>query len=156
MSRLADHLSWEFGPYNHPDRTFVLSPVVRENLRITRAVVAKAPNMSGWHFLDAKPPKDLKGLTFCLGEQTVRADDWQYQLVSYNQGEFVDIVLLFDDPIANESIFCELVVESLLGEERRLESVGYISASDSDADLEPASLTPIRYLNEHLDLVLGQ
>lgn len=156
VKSLADLLNWEIGPYKHPDRTFVLSPVVRENLQVTRSVVTKAPTISGWHFLHAKPSKDLESLTFWLGEQTVCADGWRYQLISYNQGEFVDIVLFLDHSIANESIFCELVVESLLGEERRLESVGYINSSDSDADLEPDHLTPIRYLSAHLDQILGE
>ena len=112
--------------------------------------------MTGWHFLDAKPPKVVKSLTFRLSEQTVCADGWRYQLISYNQGEFVDIVLFLNDPIANESIFCELVVESLVGEKRRLESVGIVTSSIADADSEPAGLTPIRFLSAHLDQVLCQ
>jgi len=83
----------------------------------------------------------------------INADNWLYQLISYNESEFVDINLYLDAPIANETMFGELVVEALIGEERRLDQIGYISPNC--VDTLPDNTTPIRFLNDHLDQVLA-
>lgn len=155
--QLSDSLKWEIGPYNFPDKTFVLSPTIRENLPLTRTAVKVAPELSGWRFLHAKPRKQLKRLVFQSHGCTVDAESWQYQLVSYNKGEFVDLLLYIDAegfPSAHEQLFTELVIESLVGEELRLDRVGIVQPNLVENTGEIENTTPIRYLHEHLLTVL--
>ncbi len=159
INRIEDRLNWEIGPYHAPEDTFVLSPTIRENLSVTRAAVAIAPHIVGWHFLHAKPPKKLSSLTFSAAECTINADDWRYRLTSYNNGEFVDIEIFVNSssrfPSAHEDLFCELVTEALIGEELRLDRVGYLMPSIVDDNSKVEKSTPIQYLRDHLSKVLA-
>lgn len=158
VKSIADLLNWEIGPYHEPDDSFVLSPTIRENLPITRAAIAVAPRLDGWRFLPAKPPKALLSLTFSARDCTVNADDWRYRLTAYNNLEFIDIEIFVNArtelrPI-NEDLFCELVVEALVGEERRLERIGYLIPTVVEDNTAIENTTPIRYLKEHLEDLL--
>lgn len=158
VDEFGPRLHWELGPYNAPDQTFVLSPVIRENLPFTRAAVNIAPRLPGWHFLHAKPPKILKRLLFQAKGCTVDAEGWKYQMQSYNKGEFVDLLLYINQqgfPSGHEDLFAELVVEALLGEELRLERVGLIQPNLVEDNRNIERLTPIKYLREHLLTVLS-
>lgn len=156
---IADRLNWEIGPYHDPDDTFVLSPTVRENLPITRDAVAIAPQIDGWHFLPAKPPKELLSLTFSAGDSSVNADDWRYRLIAYNKGEFVDIEIFINAssgfPAAQKDLFCELVVEALVGEELRLDRVGDLILKIVDDNTAVEKSTAIQHLADHLQQVLA-
>jgi hypothetical protein len=159
IKAIAADMNWEIGPYNHPDQTFVLSPTIRENLPVSKAAIALAPSISGWVFVPAKPAKDLLSLSFEARGFKVNANEWRYRMTSYNDGEFVDIELFFEPssspPASYENMFCELVVEALLGEELRLDRVGYlkpISVRDMRS-IEKAS--QIRYLKAHIGDVLA-
>ena len=158
IQRIGSQLNWEIGPYHAPDDTFVLSPTIRENLPLTRATIAIAPTLDGWHFLHAKPPKVLTSLTFSARDCTINADDWRYRLIAYNQGEFVDIEIFVNAasqfPAAHEDLFCELVVEALIGEECRLDRVGYLMPNIVEDNTAIESSTAIRHLNDHLAQVL--
>ena len=159
IARIQESLNWEIGPYNHPDDTFVLSPTIRENLPITRRAIETAPELKGWKFVPAKPPKELNSLVFRTDDSEICADDWRYRLTAYSSGEFVDIELLINAesglPTAQEATFTELVVESLIGEECRLDRVGYLTPTIvADNTMEERS-TPIRHLNDHLLQVLA-
>jgi hypothetical protein len=158
IKRIADRLNWEIGPYREPDNTFVLSPTIRENLPITRSTIAMAPKLKGWHFLHAKPPKELLSLEISAHNCTINADTWQYRLTSYNNGEFVDIEIFInaapDFPTAYQDLFCELAVESLIGEECRLDRVGYLIPTIVVDNTSIPNLTAIQHLKKHLDLVL--
>jgi hypothetical protein len=154
VKRLGHPLNWEMGPYHAAARTFVISPTVRENLPLTRSIVASAPMLNGWHFLHAKPAKELLTLEFNANGHSINADNWHYQLTAYDGGEFVDIDLYLDGAIPDDKMFCELVVEALLGEERRLDQVGHVTPHLADSVAVPDNLTPIRYLKEHVDDVL--
>jgi hypothetical protein len=157
IRQLSDSLNWEIGPYHFPDSTFVLSPTIRENLSLTREAVKSAPQISGWRFLHAKPRKTLKRLLFESHGCTVDAENWRYQLVSYNKGEFVDLLLYINAtgfPLAHDQLFAELVVESLVGEELRLDRIGVVQPNIVENTGELENLTPIRYLYEHLLTVL--
>ena len=154
---LSDSLNWEIGPYHVPDKTFVLSPTIRENLPLTRAAVEMAPELVGWRFLHAKPRKQLTRLVFQSRGCTVDAEGWQYKLVSYNKGEFVDLLLYIDAegfPSAHDQLFAELVVESLVGEELRLDRIGFVQANIVENTREIENTTPIRFLHKHLLTVL--
>ncbi|MCR9197827.1 MAG: hypothetical protein NXI04_04250 [Planctomycetaceae bacterium] len=150
---LGPSINWEFGPYHNPDQTFVLSPTVRENLPITRAAAAAAPVIDGWHFLPARPRKPLQQLVFEARGITVSADGWQYALTSYNDGEFVDVAIVLDHPIDHAQLFAELVVEALVGEQRRLERIGQLTTTHLSSTPRD-QLTDVQHLHDHLNLVL--
>ena len=158
INSIGNKLNWEIGPYHDPDDTFVLSPTIRENLPLTRAAIAIAPQLDGWHFMHAKPPKDLLSLKFSACDCTISADDWRYRLIAYNQGEFVDVEIFVNAasefPAAHEDLFCELVVEALIGEECRLDRVGHLMPNIVDDNTVVENSTAIRYLNDHLTQVL--
>lgn len=159
VRQIADQLNWEIGPYHAPDDTFVLSPTTRENLALTRAAIEIAPQLTGWRFLHAKPAKQLSSLTFMVGGATVNADAWRYRLTAYNGGEFVDIEIFANASCGlgggHENLFAELVVEALVGEERRLDRVGYLELSTVGDNATIDRSSPIRHLNDHLSQVLS-
>jgi len=158
VKAIAKDMNWEFGPYHHPDRTFVLSPTIRENLPVSRAGVANAPSLPGWFFEPAKPAKDLLSLVFDAEGASICPDDWRYRLTSYNDGEFVDIEIFYESstapPTAHVQTFCELAVEAVLGEALRLDRVGYLKPSLVEDVSVVENASEIRYLKKHLDEVL--
>ena len=155
---IGEQLNWELGPYNEPDNTFVLSPTIRENLTLTRAAIMIAPKLDGWHFAFAKPLKKLLSLEFSAQNCTINADDWRYQLTAYNNGEFADIDLFINSsnspPTVHLNIFCELVIEALLGEECRLDRIGYLTPNVVDDNTTIENSTAIQHLNDHLSQLL--
>ena len=159
IEQITEDMSWEIGPYGHPHEVFVLSPTTRANLPVARRVVAAAPTLEGWRFLAAKPPKELLSLEFLAVGVSINADHWRYQLTAYNNGAFVDIEILFDQasapPGEHVHLFCELVVEALIGEEIRLERVGYITPKIVDDASAIEKITPISYLRRHLEQILA-
>lgn len=158
IARIHRSLNWEIGPYNHPDYTFVLSPTIRENLSMTRRAVKFAPELPEWRFFPAKPPKELNSLVFETDNSRICADDWRYRLTAYNSGEFVDIELMINAesrfPSTQQAVFTELVVEALIGEECRLDRVGYLTPTIVANNALEEKSTPIRYLKDHLAQVL--
>ena len=159
LEKIAPDMAWEMGPYCLPNDAFVLSPTTRENLAITKRAVALAPVIAGWRFLPAKPAKELLSLEFVIEDRSVNADNWRYKLTSYNKGEFVDIEILFDLADApcseDEDMFCELVVEALIGEELRLDRVGYLNPRTVDDVSAIEKATPMTHLKKHLEVVLA-
>lgn len=159
VQHIDSRLQWEIGPYHPVDDAFVLSPSVRENLPLTRAAMAIAPKLEGWRFLYAKPPKQLLSLAFTVDDCTIHADDWRYRLIAYNDGEFVDIELFIPahshPPIAHLNVFCEWVVESLIGEECRLDRVGELMPQIVEDNRCVEQSTPIQHLQNHLKQALA-
>ena len=158
VERIAPGTNWEIGPYALPDDALVLSPGSREQLAVVKAAVARAPQMSGWHFIACKPPKDVLSLTFELGNVSTNADAWVYRMTSYNEGEFVDLEIFFEPSVApprgKEAVLCELVAEALLGEELRLDRVGTISPVSVPDVRAIEKTTAIQDLRPHLIEVL--
>jgi len=151
-------LNWEMGPYHHPSYTLVLSPTVGENLPLTRRMVSEAPVIPGWHFLPAKPPKDLLQLQFELPHASVCADDWRYVLLAYPDGFMeLDILIPANAPFSDsqDRLICELLVESLIGEEARLEHIGRITPLRVDASTAPCGIA-ITSLKDHINERLQQ
>jgi hypothetical protein len=154
VERIAQGTRWEIGPYSSPDNAFVLSPGTRNELAAVKAAVARAPRVSGWHFIACKPPKDLLSLTFELANVSTNADSWVYRMTSYNGGEFADLEIFFEPSAApalgKEVTFCELVVEALLGEELRLDRIGAITPVSVPDVCAIESATAIKHLRSHL------
>lgn len=123
LKQIEPRLNWEMGPYHHPDNTLVISPSERENIGLAQRVVAAAPALAGWHFLPAKPPKELNHLAMELpgvpGAE-VCGDEWVYRLTSYNKMEFFDIEVFTDyvGPAADHhlELLTRRLIECLVGE----------------------------------------
>ena len=121
------------GPYHHPDNTLVISPTVRDNIELARRIVDAAPPIPGWHFLPAKPPKELKsqamGLPGIAGAD-VCGDKWVYRLTSYNKMEFFDIEVFTDYSGSMSDRHLELLtrrlIESLVGELLYLDKIAAV------------------------------
>lgn len=158
VRHIAPGTNWEIGPYSLPDNALVLSPGTREELPAVKAAVARAPQVSGWHFVACKPPKDLLSLTFELANVSTNADAWVYRMTSYNEGEFVDLEIFFEPtaapPSGKEGTLCELVVEALVGEELRLDRIGAITPVSVPNLRAIQNTTAIQHLRPHLMAVL--
>lgn len=161
VRELDENIGWEIGPYNAPKKTFVLSPIILENLAFTKNAISLAPELEDWIFLPSKPRKALKNLNFTRGHTEVDGSNWLYRLTSFNEGEFVDIEIFIrekESPPENEiSHFSELIVESLVGEELRLERIGNIKTEVIPNAMNEEKLdhyTPIKHLYDHLQQVL--
>jgi hypothetical protein len=158
VARIAPGTNWEVGPYASPDHALVLSPGTREQLAAVKAAVARAPQISGWHFIACKPPKDLLSLTFELANVSTNADAWVYRMTSYNEGEFVDLEIFFEPSVApphgKEEVLCELVAEALLGEELRLDRIGTITPVSVPDVRAIKNTTAMKHLRPHVIAVL--
>ncbi len=150
----SDVLSWEIGPYHDGVDTLVISPRTRAGLPLTRRLVAFAPELQGWRFEHAKPRKLVSQLSVQLHGETYSAANWTYRMTTYNKGEFVDIEVFipareaFDT--SHGSLLCEVIADTLLGEELRLERVGRIEHHVVDAPGEIPRTTRMSCLYDHL------
>lgn len=157
VAKAAAGAGWEIGPYALPMQALVLSPGSAERIAVCRALVAAAPQVPGWRFFPAKPPKDMTSLQIEVEGHEVCADRWYYRLTSYG-GEFVDIELFFeadDSPApADADLAGHLLVEALIGELVFLQRVGRIEPSCVPSVGQLDKATPLRFLRRHLDDIL--
>jgi hypothetical protein len=157
-------LNWEMGPYHHPGRTLVVSPSIRENIDLARRVVAAAPAIPGWHFLPAKPPKELNRLGMELAGvpgAAVCADRWAYRLTAYNRREFFDIEVFTDDGPAvfdrDLRLLARRLIEALVGEIVYLERFADVRVYRQWEARPAEKLTPFPLLGRHVaSLLQGQ
>jgi hypothetical protein len=121
-------------------------------------IVDVAPDLPGWRFFAGKPAKDLLSLTIEVEGTEVCADNWRYRDRAYNCGEFVDLEIFYEaadaPPSDVESIACELIVESLLGELMSLERVGDIDYTCVKCVAEVERTMEFRFLRRQLDDLL--
>jgi hypothetical protein len=149
---------WELGPYALPLNALVFSPGVRERIAACRDLVRAAPEVAGWTFFPAKPPKALTSLVVHVDGHEVCADRWSYRMTAYGGGEFVDLEIFFEETDSPEpadvELATELVVESLVGEMVSLERIGSIDTFCVPDVGAVERATPLRFLGKHLDEVL--
>lgn len=131
-------LDWELGPGRCAPNMLALSPRGdRELLVITKNIVAQAPQLAGWEFHPAKPPRDWN-LVFDLivGDKPVEIDGrlWEFIAYKFKDGTYE---LLFR-PDASRRLAKEylnyaatIIVDGELGEERRMELVATIEVVSS-------------------------
>ncbi|HET6827424.1 MAG TPA: hypothetical protein VFH35_02010 [Ramlibacter sp.] len=150
---------WEMGPYALPSNALVFSPGVREKVAVCRDLVRAAPEIAGWTFFAAKPPKELTSLVVHVDGHEVCADRWSYRMTSYGGGEFVDLEIFFEDADspepANVELAAELLIEALVGEMISLERIGAIDTLCVPDTSAVERATPLRFLKNHLDQVLA-
>lgn len=145
------------GPYHDPENTLVISPSVRDNIELAQRVVAAAPAIAGWHFLPAKPPKELTRLAMELpgvGEAEVCGDAWVYRLTSYNQMEFFDIEVFTDYAgsisDSNLELLVRRLIESLVGEIVYLEKFAAVKVNRATIAPPSEKLTTFPVLGRHV------
>jgi len=126
-------LSWELGPGTTAKNALVISPGSLERLEVTKAIIGLAPTIEGWEFLPSKPPKRWKG-TFRIplaGQPPIDVDigTWRYVVLRYPDGA-KEIVIETRDLVAyteeRQHWIVEVVLDSLLGEEKRLRTIDFI------------------------------
>jgi hypothetical protein len=148
-------LGWELGPGRKEPCSLVISPAGdRAMLELTRAIVAAAPALHGWELWPAKPPRpwdfqlevdDLQGTSIAIDAST-----WRYAIRRSRGGSGRELVLeapeLGSWPADEQRAAAEIILDSLLGEERRLESVVAVRVTarlDEDAEARALPLAAI-------------
>lgn len=139
VSDLGD-FAWEVGPGFSARHMLAISPDGEVDLlEVTRAIVAMAPNMSGWEFYSSRQPRPLTAFTLeRVGGQRVQVDPrtWRYVLFRHPDGVF-DLVVEMADlaEASDEEKYSAAVVfaDASLGEGVRLRLI---------REIEPVSALP--------------
>ncbi len=135
IKSLHPDLHWEVGPFSKEEKFFAFSPNLDFNLLpITYMLADKAPKISGWKFLSAKPKKNWKNRVITLrangSVKKINCDNWRYYLTSFND-EFFDVNIVPDknlDLTAEELEYvADLFVEFELGEELYIEAIDRVN-----------------------------
>lgn len=149
LAALNTEIRWEIGPSENTENFLAFSPNLNEELLdFTKMLVEKAPSITGWEFLPAKPRKRWKRRNIridCDGKlKEFNFDDCKYFLTSFNDGEFFDVNLVpnFDQKInlSDVGYVGGLFVEFELGEELYLnlvDRVNIIQESELNAETNP-------------------
>lgn len=156
---LAPGLSWEIGPGKLKPWQLVISPNLDHKLRETsRSIVAQAPNLDNWEFYSARQPKDWKYKFELRNEGNaekffIDASNWDFVLLSYPDG---DREIILKAPglraLSDEERWHvgAIVLESVLGEDAYLESVGDFELVDEFETQFSAHARPIQLLRAAL------
>jgi hypothetical protein len=160
---IEPNLNWEIGPYFDPEFALIISPSIRENIELAKKITCAAPQIAGWHFLPAKPPKQMIRLVMALpfrSDAEVCGDEWSYRLTSYNKGEFFDIEIFTDAPSSmlqeDLTVLTHCLIEALIGEFVYLEKIGAVTVYRPTDSRSRENTTSLRYLNEHLTGLIGR
>lgn len=161
--RRLGKIAWELGPGSTAENAFAISPDGNPDLLpLTKRIVALAPDVPGWEFHPARPPRaewpefSIRGADGC--KIKVNAQSWRYVLYSFGDRDF-DIVIEQNDLAASEETrytAAVVLLDALLGEGTRLLC---IKAVDPVATLSPEqenNASPIAVLPKHLDSLCGQ
>lgn len=129
---------WEIGPGIAAAHALTISPGGdKERLAETQAIVLEAPEVDGWEFHSAKPPKDWKCRFEIAGADgkplQIDATAWQCSLLEYPDG--FHEVLVVAKSLGNvtedyQHWAVEVALDGLLGERRRLESIDQVTVID--------------------------
>ncbi|HWQ91719.1 MAG TPA: hypothetical protein VN673_08610 [Clostridia bacterium] len=163
VSLFADgSLSWEIGPGLHAPFCLVISPGGQKVLLpITKAIISQAPQVEGWEFQPAKPPKKWSPCfsfeSTTGGQITVDATKWEYLLLEYPDRLYEILIKTTGSSEITQQdkgTAAEIVVDGTLGELKRLEAVYAIEiVEEFREDLRPKA-SPIGVLGAHLDSLL--
>lgn len=155
-----ERLDWEIGPGRSQPNLFALSPGGDEDLlRISRNIIALAPEVSGWEFHPAKPPR-VWNLVFTLAveDSPVEIDGkcWESVAYKFEDGTF-NLVLKPNDRMGLSEEYLSwaatIIVDGEIGEEARMERVGQIEVVTSwdEREARSARALEIGLLSELFD-----
>lgn len=140
-------VSWELGPGRAQPCQLVITPDGdREQLALTRAIVAAAPAAPGWELHSARPPKDWQ-LRFRIEGIEFDASAWRYRLYAFEDGTFDIDIWAPAIGARYRKLAAAIVLDAELGEARRLELIGGITVLD---ETPPSGTNRIRELSDHL------
>jgi len=134
--------AWEIGPFTEkpPLSFFAFSQSGNiETFEMTKSITVNAPEIEGWIFLAAKPPKKWnRKFLWSRNEREIDASNWKFLIYKYDDG-LSDIVLI-DDVLPNLKIeekkhIIDFVIESEIGETGMLTKV-YSTDIDTKVDKE--------------------
>jgi len=123
-------LDWEIGPGRNAANLFALSPTGDEELlKLTRAVIAEAPDLPDWEFCPAKPPRNWD-LVFSLtvDDASIEIDGklWEFVAYKFKDGTY-DLILKPDSTKGLSDDYLNwaamIIADGELGEETRMELV---------------------------------
>ncbi|WP_416878460.1 hypothetical protein [Litorimonas sp.] len=150
--------AWEIGPFTEkpPLSFFAFSPSGDiETFEMSKSITAAAPEIEGWIFLAAKPPKKWnRKFLWSRNEIEIDASNWKFLIYKYDDG-LSDIVLI-DDVLPNMKLeekkrIVDFVVESEIGEIGMLTKV-YSTDIDTNIDKElRLSATPLTEIKDVLN-----
>lgn len=146
--------TWEMGPSG--DHYYLtISPNGNEELlEVSKEIVAYAPALKQWKFYAAKPKKewDLRFKVFddFMTPHEVDASSWRYFL-NRNALEKIEITILAKNisHLDGETKLtaADLVVTSLLGEDFKIQNVGFIKVLDKFDSIQSAKTSSIHELS---------
>lgn len=159
INELGD-FAWEIGPGHIKPLSLTISPGGdRKLLAATREIISEAPTLDNWEFYYAKPVKEWDNyFDVIINEEKIGIDisNWEYILFRNDYGNY-DIQIKPDNMPAvlkeeqNEVYgIVEMVLESIIGEEKRLEKIDDLQVvNEFDDDIKKRK-TSILNLQDHL------
>jgi len=155
VNNLAPDLSWEVGPGIDKQWQLVISPNLNRSLRKTACmIVAGSPELDEWEFHSARQKKDWDYRVEIEIDKidtplSIDAKSWRFVLLRYPDG--VQEILIEANGIPkvekeDRRLICEVVLESLLGEETLLNSVDEFELVDKFESQLEAQARSIRDL----------
>jgi len=155
VNNLAPDLSWEVGPGIDKQWQLVISPNLNRSLRKTACmIVAGSPELDEWEFHSARQKKDWDYRVEIEIDKidtplSIDAKSWRFVLLRYPDG--VQEILIEANGIPkvekeDRRLICEVVLESLLGEETLLNSVDEFELVDKFESQLEAQVRSIRDL----------
>jgi hypothetical protein len=154
VNELGD-FAWEVGPGHVAPNALAISPGGdRDRLVLAREVVMRAPHVPGWEFFAGKPAKGWMPRFTVDGPDGVAvdvdADAWRY-VVRHERGSRVILVEANNLPTLPTSYrrwAAEILLDSILGEELRLEAFDEVRVVDAFAASDVKSARPINRVRD--------
>lgn len=152
-------LNWEIGPGKTRRWQFVLSPIVKTNLKYTEAAVGAAPNLENWEWHAFKPAKtdwshELEIVNADGKSVTINSADWQYVLKKNASGAPFSILFLsacrVDIDEASRDRAANLVLENIIGEKALLDSFQSVDLLSGGMIPDNVPRSEIGDLRDHL------
>lgn len=157
--------TWEMGPgLKNPGRILlVISPGGdRRLLPAARDIVARAPELPGWEFLPARPPKDWDlraSLEYeGVGSLFLDARAWRY-VAAPGPGGLLDFVVCapelayYEDEVRR--VAAGIILDGELGEEARLDHIAGIDVVAEFDERQDEVARPIQGLKAHWSELMG-
>jgi hypothetical protein len=157
---LLGDFAWEIGPGHTKVWSLTISPGgEKELLATTRNIISQAPILTHWEFHYAKPVKEWDNyFDVVIGEekQGIDISSWEYVLFRNEAGSY-DIQIRPDGIPAGLKLnekelygVVEMVLDSIIGEEKRLEIIDHLEVVGEFAAGAKKSKTRIVHLWDHL------
>lgn len=156
--------AWEIGPGQREKFSLTISPGGDPSLlSITRTIISQAPKLSNWEFYPAMPEKKWENyFEVDVSNKKIGIDisHWEYILFRHTNNVF-DIQIKANNLPNKITIkpnelqgIAEMVLQSLVGEERRLTAINELEVVSVFEDKFRDSGSSLLSLKKHLDELL--